>query len=290
MFVVRVLAFTLSLGAATASLAQSAPVSRTVPVTFTGVVSNDVTNEIRIRQPDGSYAPFNGPVPDYPYKKGDAVTLSFNATLPTKAFYEPGGPYRGQVAADGIYRIQLGSTPYVTPGPGGVGVSAGVDVSGPIGPASNFGQPNNSRMTIVYDSKADSYSIDFANGGYAGGQFAGPGYTYDSRTGTLANCAGPSCSPVAEDNNLFSIGSGGSSDTLRTTPIGIFGTAGQTNDPASGNRAGLFSLLFSGSWNLPSWSGGGATQVPEPGMMFLFGGGAMALIQSRRRKRARPEN
>ena len=283
----------LALAASAPALAQGAPVSRIVPVTFTGTVTNDVTNEIRIRQPDGSYARFTGPVPDYPYKKGDAVTLSFNATLPTKAFYEPGGPYRGQIAADGLYRIDLASPPYNGGGgPGGVGNATGIDVSGPITPASNSGQPVNTRMSIIYDANADSYSIDFKGnfapqsgsvpGGFTAAAFAGPGYTYDGRTGALTSCSGFNCAPAGDESFLFSINSRGEENSLITPNIGIYGTT-PGEGFASGRATGLFNLIFGGSWNLPTWNGG-ATQVPEPGMMFLFGGGAVALM-ARRRKR-----
>jgi PEP-CTERM motif len=257
-------------------------------VTFAGIVANDVTNEIRIRQPDGSYAPFTGPVPEYPYKKGDAVTLSFNATVPTQAFYAAGGPYQGQIAADGIYNINL-QAPFFSGGggPGGIGNVTTPDVSGPITAAPNSTQPTNTRLTIVYDSNADTYSLQFptstaVNGpaSFVSGAYTGPGYTYDAATGTLASCVGVGCGPAGSQNFALS----GSSDTSISAPIiGIFGTTPGAG-AASGSFAGVFNLLFSGSWNLPTFNGGGATQVPEPGMMLLFGGGALALIARRRRK------
>jgi hypothetical protein len=271
--------------------AQTAPVSRTIPVTFSGEVANDVTNEIRIRQPDGSFAPFTGPVPEYPYKKWDPVSISFNATVPTQAFYAAGGPYRGQIAADGIYNINL-QAPFYSGGggPGGVGNVTTPDVSGPIAAASNSGQPTNARLTIVYDSNADTYSLQFPTSTavtgptpFVSGAYTGPGYTYDAATGTLANCVGVGCGPA--DSQIFTLS--GSSDTNISAPsIGIFGTAPGAG-AASGNRAGVFRLDFLGSWNLPTFkSGGGVTQVPEPGMMILFGGGALALVARRRRRKA----
>jgi hypothetical protein len=268
--------------ATSAANAQSGPLTRTVPVTFTGVVANDVTNEIRIRQPDGSYAPFTGPVPDYAYTKGDVVTLSYNAILPTRAAYQPGGPYQGQVAADGIYRISLVAPAYGG-GPLGLGTANNIDVSGPIGPASNFGQPTNLRMTVVYDSNADSYSLELgAPGSFVAGAFAGPGYTYDANTGQLTPCAGASCAPQPADNNQFNLVT--TATGLATTGIGIFGTA-PGNGAGSGNRAGLFGLSFDGSWNLPIFGGGGSpTSVPEPGTIILFGAATAALMRRRRKR------
>ncbi len=86
--------------------AQSAPMQRAIPIIFTGIVANDVGSSIRIRQPDGTFAAFTGPVPDYPYVKGDAVTISINANVPTRDYYTS-GTYSGQIAADGIYRVPI---------------------------------------------------------------------------------------------------------------------------------------------------------------------------------------
>jgi hypothetical protein len=228
--------------------AQTAPISRVVPIAFAGVVADDVTNTIKIRQPDGTYANFTGPVPDYPYKKGDAVTISFNATLPTKAFYDPAsGAYKGQIAADGIYRIGLSSPAYNGGGgPGGVG---------------NLTVPDT----------------------FIAGQYTGPGFTYDATSSSLSNCYGSACGPEPENNQNF--GLNGNATSVSTSNIGIFGTAAGTG-PGSGSGAGLFSLLFNGSWNLPTWKSGsgGSTEVPEPGMAVLFGSSALALLMRRRKR------
>lgn len=259
----------------TPAFAQSAPQSRTIPVTFSGTVTNDVTQSIRIRQSDGSYTPFTGSVPDYPYRTGDAVTISFNAVVPTRAAYEAGGALANAASDDGIYRISVRNPFYSGGGLLGIGNSTVANPSGPIDPVDTFGQPTNTRMTLVYDSIADSYSIDFTNGRFGSGNYQGPSYLYDATTQTLTPCTGPACG-----NNDFSIG--GNANQLSTSNIGITGTAAG-NGPQSGPGTGFFSLLFSGSWNLPSYNpGAGPIDVPEPGTMLLFGGGAAFLVRRRR--------
>jgi hypothetical protein len=274
---------------ATQASAQQAPISRTIPLVFSGVVSNDVTNAIRIRQPDGSFAPFTGPVPDYPYKVGDPVSISFNAIVPTQAFYAAGGPYQGQLAADGLYRInvggQLGSGSGFIPGPGGVGAITNPDVSGPISPNAN-GLPTAVRLTIVYDSNADSYSLEFPNGTWSAFNLNGPSYTYDPATGALAGtnvaCPGGIASGCNENNpGGFAIVGTESTAVARNVPVFTPATPTPTSF-----IAGLFDLTFGGRWNLPTFGSGGATQVPEPGMMLLFAGGVGALMRRRREKKA----
>jgi hypothetical protein len=127
-------------GLPAAALGQTAPISRTIPVTCTGVVSSTAADTVLVRQPDGSYASFVGDLPALPYAKGDPATISFNATVPTRAFYDS-GVYHGQTASDGIYRITV-SSPYYNGGgsAGGIGNSTAADVSGPINPALNSGR------------------------------------------------------------------------------------------------------------------------------------------------------
>ncbi len=254
---------------------------REIPVTFTGVVANDVTDSIMIRQPDGSSVPYTGPVPDYPYKKGDTVSISFNTILPTQEYYADPG-YAGQVAADGIYRINVF-------GPGNTGtdffgVAPDFDVSGPMTPTSNAGQDLAiNGMTIVYDSNADSYSMDFASGGWLASLMDAPGFLYDPALGTLSTsrstCLGGSPSScILFGDGGFTL-TGGATSAAAAIPLYTSG--------AGSYVSGLYNLAFSGSWSLPTFGGGstGGTQVPEPGMALLFGIGAWAVVARQRKQR-----
>lgn len=276
---IRIVIAALAGLAAVPAMAQTAPVSRTITLTYSGVVTQGAGDTIMIRQPDGSLTRYTGPLPDFPYKPGDQIAISFDATVPTRAFYDS-GTYRGQLAADGIYSIRV-SSPYYNGGtsPGGIGNSTAADVTGPISPALNSGQPTNTLMTIVYDYNADSYSISAA-GDFLSSAYAGPGFRYDAGSGQYVSCTtSSSCLTYAgADPILFA---------LRQNADGTIGTSNiaiPSTDLASPAGTGFFSLLFSGSWNLPVFGGGGATPVPEPGMLGLFAA-AFAVLPFRFRRR-----
>jgi hypothetical protein len=262
------------------AVAQTAPISRTIPVVFSGVVANDVGGSIRIRQPDGSFAAYTGPVPAYPYTKGDAVSISFNAVVPTRDFYTSPA-YQGQVAADGIYRIGI-TGPNNSGNNRGIGSGSNYDVSGPINAGSNFGQPIGSGgLTIVYDSNADNYSIEFPNNRWTAATFDGPSFLYDSSTNTIANnrstCFGvPGCRDLGDAG----FGLSGDADSITTGAIRIVDIANAT--------FGFFNIDFTGSWNLPVYgsSGGAPTDVPEPSMLLLFAGAAAGLVGRQRWRKA----
>jgi hypothetical protein len=274
---VTLTSFTITLAVATSSpaTAQSAPISRTVPVTFTGVVTNDVTKTIQIRQPNGSFAPFVGHVPDYPYKVGDQVTISFNAFLPTREFYTS-PQYNGQQAADGIYRIGLSGN-FFTGVP--IGTTDRADVSGP---AFVDERPYGLRgLTVVFDSNADSYSLELPTEPWILGPLDVPSYIYDPATRTLRSsptaCFGPQC----ESAGLIYSG-----DATGGTIGGSFGRGIQIGLSTEPTTFGVFDpIRISGGFNLPFFNGGNPTPVPEPSMMILFGAGAAAMMR-RRRKRA----
>jgi hypothetical protein len=161
---------------------------------------------------------------------------------------------------------------------GGIGNAGGVDVSGPMDASPGFnGEPPNTFMTIVYDYSTDSYSI-VGNGDFLSAPYSSPGLKYDAATGQYVSCiTRTTCAAYpGQDPILFG---------LRQNPDGTIGTGNisiMSTDLTSGTGMGTFSWLFSGSWNLPSF--GGATQVPEPGMLALFAGGAFLPIMRRRKR------
>jgi len=258
--------------------AQAAgPISRPLTLTYTGTVQSSIGNTVNVRQPDGTIAPWTGSLPAYPYKVGDPVTISFTATVPTKAYYDT--LQTGTKPADGIYKISVIS-PYYSGGaaPGGIGNSTAALVSGSIAPVDNMGQPTNTRMTIYYNYNTDTYSIgsDFASGSYGGN---GVGLIYDAATGQLTTCdTATTCRNSGSDPVIFTLKQQ-ADGTITTGDIQVASTS-LTSDTGTG----FFSLIFNGIWNLPTYGGGsGATQVPEPGMIALFGVGALVPVWRRRR-------
>jgi hypothetical protein len=250
---------TLALGVTGAQAQVGPPQIKNLTVQYNGVITNDVADTIMIRQPDGSFARYTGTVPDYAYKKGDAVTISFSTNVPTGAYYNANNVPK---SVDGIYR-------FAVQGPNGngtgFGVGRGFDISGPLSPSVDFGAGG---LTIVFDSNADTYSLEFPNGAFAFGYFSGPSYQYDANTGALLpsrNCFSASCTDGATVR-------GNATDVTLRSPVG---TSAQPGD------AGNFSLGFKGSWNLSTYS---ATQVPEPASIAIFAGG-LAILSRARRKR-----
>lgn len=268
--------FVLIVAAATSQIAtpiqaQTAPQSRTIPVTFTGVVTNEITDTIKIRQPDGTLSTFTGPIPDYPYKKGDTVTISFNTQMPTKAYYDA---YTGQQSSDGIYRIRVqgrssGSTQTF-------GQVNNVDISGPakLSGFDGFGIGN---FFIVYNSRSDTYSLDFGNTDWSIGPVDFPTYNFDVPSGQLTpratSCFGPICESTGNG-----IRGNASSAAVNLIPV--------IRDPGFGESiGGFFDILFGGSWNLPQFNSnpGDPVDVPEPASILFFGAGAAGLAWRRRR-------
>lgn len=275
-----------SLFMATAATAQTAvPTQRPITVTFTGVVDNGPDQSIMIRQPDGTFAPYTGPVPDYPYRTGDNVTVSFTTTVPTAGFYEANPAAR---SVDGIYRISVRGPANGFPS-NGFGYTSDLDASGPLGPTQNLGQPyGTGGLTIVYDANSDRYSLELPRGSWTASLFDLPSFFYDNTTGQLS--IAPSSCYLGNRAGCNLIGIGGvsiGSDSLNT--ISTSNVPMWTTQPASNQEPsmlGYFKLGISGSWNLPSASGG-PIDVPEPSTVLLFGIGAGALALRKRRTQRR---
>jgi len=262
-----------------AGSAQAQVLSRTVPITFSGVVSSAVADTIKIIQSDGTAVPYTGPVPTYPYDKGQAVSITFNAVLPTREYFASPN-YTGQVAADGIYRIALSTA------------SSPSDVGAMTQPLGGFGDPVSdlshtptASMTIVYDANTDTYSLE-GSGGLLAGVYAGAGFRYDGTTGQLIGCASSDACTGRTPGSFVLTGGADNSFGLQGDTAGTQITASQIPilDQFNNALAGFFSVTMSGSWDLPQF-GGGATQVPEPGMLGLFSGGALLVAARRRRNR-----
>jgi hypothetical protein len=275
-----------SSGVAYAQVFAVAPGVNRVRLSFTGVVTNDVTDTIMIRQsPNGPLVPYTGPKPDYPYKKGDALTISFTSDVPNKSYTGPGGPYNGQTAVGGIYKFDL--RPSFGGGATGFGSVDAVQVAaGPIRGSTNASGPFMGGLSLIYDANADSYSLDIAQNGWAVGNYQAPFYQYDQTTNSLSSRSG--CVEVSQlDCTLGSVSFTGDSASARYGRSDIGGAGIPIVIPNRDTTIGFLSdLLFSGSWNLPIRGSGGSTDVPEPGMFVLFAGGVAAMMRRRRRAKA----
>lgn len=268
----------------------------TIPVTFTGTVSNDPGQTIRIQVPGAVVpagqpvptVPYTGPLPDFPLKPGDTIQFSFNVTAPTKDFFASPA-YTGQVAADGIYKLQITTAPprdangVVAP----LGTYATASAPALSSPFFNpsAGMPSVGGYTLVYDANADTFSLSFPaalNGAGTAGWDA-PTFNYDYATNQVgladSSCfVGVACSQVNSGGRYgFQIGENGGYSTGS-----VLGTT-TTMAPV----VGFFDLLFGGSWSLPTWSGSGTpTPVPEPGSTVLFASAALAVVLRRRKRGA----
>lgn len=273
----------VSAGTAQAQVFAVAPGINRVRLTFTGVVTNDVTDTIMIRQPlSGGLVPYTGPKPDYPYKKGDALTISFTADVPNRNYGGPAGQYNGQTAVGGIYKFDL--RPSFNGGASGFGAVDGVNVSaGPIRGSTNASGPFMAGLSLIYDANADSYSLDIAQNGWAVGNYQAPFYQYDQATNSLSVRGG--CATVLQlDCSLNSRSFTGDATSANYGGPNIGDAGIPIVIPNTDTTIGyLSSLLFSGSWNLPIKGSSGSTDVPEPGLTLLFASGVAAMIRRRRK-------
>lgn len=205
--------------------------------------------------------PWTGPLPDYPYKAGDQITVSFVAT--------PGSAVQ---SADGLYRYTIygaGQSSSIT---GSNWARAGeIAVSGPI---AGGGFVNG--MTLVYDASNGSYTIELPQDRYTLSVFDGPGYLYDPATNSVSltsTTRDPRYGCTDQGNGCFNITGNLSGGSVDRAPV--WGT--------DGSRRGIFSILFSGDWFVNGSKVGGATQVPEPGALGLVLAALVPLVLRRRK-------
>ena len=282
-----------------AAMAQSAPTTEAVTLTFNGVVDPNIANSVQILQPNGSYTPYTGTFPgNFPYQPNQPVSISIQANVPTPAYLEQAYAAAGQVPANGIYAFGLtGGNIYNFGGPYTIyplnsepTISGGLHAYNAqternLGLAVPVDGPGTT-LSMVYNANTGQYSLS----GNANNQainipgLVGAGLTYDPSSATLTSCTGQ---VVAENNcaaivagqpvSSYSLSSAGNADgsTLSSIYSSIYDTLGDI--------VGKFTLTFDGSWNAAA---DGPTDVPEPGMVGLFAMATGALAWRRRRARA----
>lgn len=269
------------------------PYSEYLTVTYSGTVANPVNDTIMIRQPDGTSAPYTGPLPAWDYQKGQQVTISYTAIVPNAAYFSS-PRYTGQQAADGVYQISLSASPNnnangfgpVAPVKGTIGGSTFYPAQGSGGGAPGMSQ------TLIYNANTDQYMIA-GSGGFR--EVVNPSFpraVYDGTTGAITGtCTTAACQQAFV--NGFTVDNFLHGDTAGPNPtININGQV-PIIDNATGAIVGYFQAFLNGVWSLPQFGGGsggggsgGGTAVPEPSMLALFGASSGLLAIRRRRRRA----
>lgn len=256
-----------------AAAAISTPaMAQTASLTFTGTVSYVTGDTIDVRNPDGSTTSFDAAdLPAYRFPAGSELAVTYSFDLGASAFSDS--------ACGG--RVQLTAT-----GGGACDVLARVQT--PFGQASYGGaggdSPNFIRGLFVdYDAATGEVSAALPNSGYSVGYLGVNPYFYDSGTGTLSGPTGETC--VDAFNCPQGTGIGTLTNMEFAIPIaGDFGDVRPGYDVGyNAGVAGFLRLVGGFLSNGGGTSGGGATPVPEPGMLLLFGAGAGAVFARRRK-------
>jgi len=264
----------LSLSMPAMMQAQSTADFKTVPVSFTGTVIYDPVQPIRIEIPAALTTsglpvtvPYIGPAPSGQLQTGDQVNFSFNVTVPTSDFLSSAS-YAGPVASDGVYRLTVvGPVPKDAGGvlalPGTYAQYGQGSVSGPyIEPGAGAESPAIAGMAVVYDAEQGTYSLKFPADDPSGAVPAPkdlPGFQ-------IGNDAPEPAGPVA---------------TVVATLAPVLGLADPAPTPVDPQRQPVAQPQRPA--DEPTIPVERPIQVPEPGMLLLFGAAAAALFLRRDR-------
>jgi hypothetical protein len=244
-----------------------------VTLTFTGTVTQSLNDAITVRNPDGSTVNFAGDqIPDYRYRVGDALTTTFRFDASQPSFANPacsGGvalTFAPDSAGPGSCRAEVAqiTTPFGQAGFGGTGGDAPTFLNG---------------LRVLRDADTGRFSVAAPNGSYNFGYLGVNPLQYDSRTQMLS---GPTSFPCVNTFDcLGSIANG--TLTSMFFPVDIAGDFGRVrpgfNVGYLAGRAG--GVTVTGGF---SFSGQDPVDVPEPGMLGLFGIGVAAIALRRRRR------
>lgn len=268
----------LIVGASANAALISASDYKTIRIEYNAVVTKSPTDNVQILQPDGRITPFRGPIPDYPFKAGDPLKISFDAVVPSREAINKG---LIPAAADGIYQFELGpniandnSIIFNFPNLGAIGNLTG---NGGIKGAGSTKSVNPDNIAIVYDANSDSYSIN-------------PNFDQRSEDGRTFFVGGIETTVLTLNPQSFVLTSRQLSDGGSTFWEGFADGSGRIPVAAFGPSDQILLvdkfLEFDGGFNLPFFSGQSPTPVPAPSALLLFSIGVCALIRSRKRKSA----
>ena len=226
-----------------------AQTTRILPITFTGTITTAAADTLKIRQGDGSYAPYAGALPEPAYVSGQSVKVSFKASVPNANYYAINPTAAAMTRApDGRYRITLYSEGSGLAGLSvpGIGTAGAPVVSGGIVATGN---PKNGggmtlALTLYFDPLTDSYTIA-PGSSFVAGYFSGPSYLYDAAAGALVPCTGAGCDPTGTGANLFGLTGNAANTQVSAVNVPVLNSAG-------GGLAGLYTMVLSGAWTLGS--------------------------------------
>ncbi len=244
----------------------------TVEVKFVGMITGSAADTLMINGQK-----WTGPLPDFPYKAGDQITVSMNVR-PSGEYLDPNYPSK---PVDGIYRFSVIGASQLQNFPSATAIApiTAMDVSGPISAAG--GIQTSQGLVMTYNSNSGTWGMEMPTGSYSLFQFDGPGYLYDPASDSLSltsTTRDPVYGCTDQGSGCFGLSGSMTDSAIRRAPV--YGTDGSTR--------GFFSMLFSGDWFVNGVKqGGGSTEVPEPGQLGMMALALLPLIARRRRRLAR---